>query len=219
MTHLDIEIRQLREDIKEMMTLTLGQINKVKKAFLTLDRDLAREIVFYERRINSLELKIDRDCENILALLSPVAIDLRFVLASLKINSSLERIADNAEGLANYVNEVKNPFSEELIKNIGLIEMFNVAEQMLSDVCVAFDTEDTTVAHSVFHKDEKLNQLNMKAALALEKFIKSHLDQTYESLFVLSAARKLERVGDIAKNIAEEIIFYIEAKVLKHKKD
>lgn len=219
MTHLDVEIKQLREDIKEMMNLTLGQISKVKNAFLSLDKDLAREIVFYERRINSLELKIDRDCENILALLSPVAIDLRFVLASLKINSSLERIADNAEGMANYVNEIKNPFSEELLKNIGLVEMFNVAEQMLSDVCKAFDNEDTAVAHSVFQKDEKLNELNMKAALVTELFIKSNLEKTHESLFVLSAVRKLERVGDIAKNIAEEIIFYIEAKVLKHKKD
>ena len=175
MTHLDVEIKQLREDIKEMMNLTLGQISKVKNAFLLLDKDLAREIVFYERRINSLELKIDRDCENILALLNPVAIDLRFVLASLKINSSLERIADNAEGMANYVNEIKNPFSEELIKNIGLVEMFNVAEQMLSVVCIAFETEDTAIAHSVFQKDEKLNELNMKAALVTELFIKSNL--------------------------------------------
>lgn len=219
MTHLDVEIQQLRESMKEMMALTLGQLNKVQKAFLTLDKDMAREIVFYERRINSLELKIDRDCENILALLNPVAIDLRFVLASMKINSSLERIADNAEGLANYVNEIKNPFSAELINNIGLIEMFDVAEQMLGDVCKAFETENTAVAHGVFQKDEKLNQLNMKAALVTEEFIKSHLEQTHESLFVLSAVRKLERVGDIAKNIAEEIIFYIEAKVLKHKKD
>ena len=219
MTHLDVEIRRLREDMKEMMTLTLGQMNKIQKAFLTLDKDLAREIVFYERRINSLELKIDRDCENILALLNPVAIDLRFVLACMKINSSLERIADNAEGLANYIYEIRNPFSSELIKNIGLIEMFDVAEKMLTDVCRSFETENSSLAHSVFKLDEKLNELNRHAALVTEEFIKANLEHTHESLFVLSAVRKLERVGDIAKNIAEEIIFYIEAKVLKHKKD
>lgn len=154
-----------------------------------------------------------------MALLNPVAIDLRFVLACMKINSSLERIADNAEGLARYVNEIKQPFDDELIKKIGLVEMFSAAEQMLADVCAAFETENAALAHAVFQKDERLNELNSKAATVTEEFIKTHLDKTYESLFVLSAIRKMERVGDIAKNIAEEIIFYIEAKVLKHKKD
>ena len=202
-----------------MMALTLSQINKARKTFLSLDKDLGREIIFYERRINSLELKIDRDCENILALLNPVAIDLRFVLACMKINSSLERIADNAEGLATYINSINNPFDPELIEKIGLAEMFDVAESMLWDVIKAFETEDSIIAHGVFKKDERLNELNMKAAIVTEEFIKAHLDKTYESLFVLTAIRKMERVGDIAKNIAEEIIFYIEAKVLKHKKD
>ncbi len=219
MTHLDVEIQQLRDSMKEMMELTVSQIQKARKTFLTLDKDLAREIVFYERRMNSLELKIDRDCENILALLNPVAIDLRFVLACMKINTSLERIADTAEGLARYVSEIKNPFDAELLKKIGLEEMFDVAESMLNDVIKAFETENSSVAHGVFEQDEKLNALNMNAALVTEEFIKAHLDKTYESLFVLSAVRKMERVGDIAKNIAEEIIFYIEAKVLKHKKD
>ncbi len=219
MTHLDVEIQQLRESMKELMALTLSQITKARTTFLKLDKDLGREIIFYERRINSLELKIDRDCENILALLNPVAIDLRFVLACMKINSSLERIADNAEGLATYVSTINNPFDEELISKIGLAEMFDVAESMLTDVIRAFENEDSTIAHGVFKKDEKLNELNMKAALVTEEFIKAHLDKTYESLFVLTAIRKMERVGDIAKNIAEEIIFYIEAKVLKHKKD
>lgn len=219
MTHLDVEVQRLRDDMKEMMALTQSQLNRARKSFLQLDKDLAREIIFYERRMNSLELKIDRDCENILALLSPVAVDLRFVLACMKINSSLERMADNAEGLARYVNEIKNPFDEGLLRNIGLMQMFDVAEQMLADVCNAFENENTAVAHGVFQKDEILNELNVKAALVTEEFIKSHLDKTYESLFVLSAVRKLERVGDLAKNIAEEIIFYIEAKVLKHKKD
>src|SRR5271156_1429261 len=100
MTHLDAEVKRLKDDLKEMMLLTSSQIKKAHEAMFNYDKDLSREIIFYERRINSLELKIDRDCENILALLNPVAIDLRFVLATLKINSSLERTADNADSLA-----------------------------------------------------------------------------------------------------------------------
>ena len=217
MTHLDIEVQRLRDDMMEMMNLALTQISKSKEAFFNLDKDLAREIVFYERRVNSFELKIDRDCENILALLTPVAIDLRFVLAALKINSSLERIADTAESLARYASELNKKFNPELIANIRLREMFEAAESMLQDVHTAFDKEDSHIARNVFKKDELLDDINIKAAQVTEEFIKGHIDQTYESLFVLSAVRKMERVGDLAKNIAEEIIFYIEAKVLKHK--
>jgi phosphate transport system protein len=217
MTHLDVEVQRLREDVLEMMSLALSQITKGKEAFFNLDKDLAREIIFYERRVNSFELKIDRDCENILALLNPVAIDLRFVLASLKINSSLERIADTAESFARYASELNKKFDPEFLKNIRLMEMFDVAESMLRDVYVAFEKEDTSIARNVFKKDELLDEINGKASQVTEQFIKSHSEQTYESLFALSAVHKMERVGDVAKNIAEEIIFYIEAKVLKHK--
>jgi len=217
MTHLEVEVNRLKEDLKEMMALTNSQIKKAREAIFNFDKDLAREIIFYEKRINSLELKIDRDCENMLALLTPVAIDLRLVLATLKINSSLERIADNADSLARYVIEMKEPFDEDLMLRIKLKEMFEIAVSMLDDIYDAFDKEDTRIARNVLLKDDRMDEINMVAAYTVEEFIKSHLDKTYQSLFILSAIRKLERVGDQNKNIAEEIIFYLEAKVLRHK--
>src|SRR5262245_40311532 len=100
MTHLDIELRQLKAEAIEMYDLVASQLKKSKNALINFDKELAREVNFNERRVNALELKIDKDCENIIALFNPLAVDLRLVLAVLKINSNLERIGDIADGIA-----------------------------------------------------------------------------------------------------------------------
>ena len=92
MTHLDIELKRLKEENLEMFELVMSQLAKGRDAMLNYDKTLAREVNFNEKRVNALELKIDKDCENIFALFNPLAIDLRFVLACLKINSNMERI-------------------------------------------------------------------------------------------------------------------------------
>ncbi|MFM7900877.1 MAG: phosphate signaling complex PhoU family protein, partial [Bacteroidota bacterium] len=103
MTHLDIELKNLKADMNEMFDLVGSQMAKALKSLRDFDKDLAREVRVNEKRVNAFELKLDRDCENVIALFTPVAIDLRFVLACLKINSNLERIGDIAEGIAQFV--------------------------------------------------------------------------------------------------------------------
>ena len=100
MSHLDNELQQLKTETIKMWMLVNLQLTKAKEALLKFDKDLAREVILGERRVNAWELKIDRDCENIFALFNPVAVDLRFVLSALKINNNLERIGDIAEGIA-----------------------------------------------------------------------------------------------------------------------
>ncbi len=217
MTHLDIELKSLKSDLLEMFGLVKNQLEKSKDALRRLDKDLAREIIVNEKRVNGFELKIDRDCENIIALLSPLAVDLRFVLAALKINSNLERIGDIAEGIAKFVLDIKLEPEKELLDSTRLVEMFEIAHSMIANVMDAFDNEDTTLARSIFKQDEVLDEINVQANTAVADFIRSHQDRINQSLYTLSAIRKLERVGDQCKNIAEEIIFYVEAKVLKHK--
>ena len=116
MSHLDTEIHLLREQLIDMQRLVRSQLSKCRTALFSFDTDLAREVLFNEKRVNALELKIDRDCENILALFNPVAVDLRFVLAALKINTNLERIGDNAEGIARYVLDVEKAFDPSMIE-------------------------------------------------------------------------------------------------------
>ena len=218
MTHLDIELKNLKRDMTEMFGLVYSQLEKARTALVDFDKDLAREVRINEKRVNSYELKLDRDIENIIALFNPVAVDLRFILANLKINSNLERIGDIAEGIAQFVLNINSSPDEGLLQSTRVIEMFDTANGIVADVMRAYETEDTALARNAFTRDEILDEINIASTAAVAEFIKNHPEKINQSLFMLSTIRKLERVGDQCKNIAEEIIFYIEAKVLKHQK-
>jgi phosphate transport system protein len=219
MTHLDTELQLLKGEIISVWNLVITQLNKTQDSLVRFDKDLAREVVLNEKRVNAYELKIDRDCENIFALFNPVAVDLRFVLAVLKINNNLERTGDIAEGVGKFIVFTDSPFDKDLLEVAQVVKMFDEATSMLAKVLDAFEKEDTALARSVFKQDEVLDNINLKANTVIAEFIRNKPDKLEQALYILSTIRKLERVGDQAKNIAEEIIFYMEAKVLKHKKE
>jgi len=216
MTPLENEITALKKELVNMWILVQSQLNKAKEAMVQFDKDLAREVLIKEKRVNSFELKIDRDCENIFALHCPVAIDLRFLLAALKINTNLERIGDIAAGIAKYVVQSSVNFDVAALESTALIRMYDEAVNILTDTRTAFEKEDTVLARSIFKRDDVLDAINDNAPNAVADVIKADIDSLPESLYILSIIRKLERVGDQSKNIAEEIIFYVEAKILKH---
>ena len=216
MTHLDEELKQLKDDTTAMWKLVVLQLKKTLEALVVLDKDLAHEVISNEKRVNSYELEIDRSCENIFALFNPLAVDLRFTLAILKINSNLERTGDIAEGIARFITKAERSFDEKLLSSSRIIEMYNEANSMLEDVLTAFTNEDTTLARRTFQRDEFLDEINMNANKVVADYIRSNPENVEQGLYIVSTIRKLERVGDQCKNIAEEIIFYLEAKVLKH---
>ncbi len=219
MSHLDIELQQLKADTINMWTLVNLQLANAKESILNLDKDLARQVILSEKRVNASELKLDLDCANIFALFNPVAVDLRFVLAVLKINSNLERTGDIAEGIAKFVIYVDKNFDVKLLEITRVVEMFEAAIKMMDQVMDAFDKENTVIARKIFQQDDLLDEINNKANKITADYIKNNTENIEPALYLLSVIRKLERVGDQAKNMAEEIIFYIEAKVLKHRSD
>ncbi|SDT48046.1 phosphate uptake regulator, PhoU [Mucilaginibacter mallensis] len=216
MTPLENEITALKKELISMWILVQSQLNKAKDAMLQFDKDLAREVLVKEKRVNSFELKIDRDCENIFALHCPVAIDLRFLLAALKINTNLERIGDIAASIAKYVVDSSVNFDLAAMESTSMIRMYEEAVNILIDTRTAFEKEDTVLARSIFKRDDVLDAINDNAAATVAEVIKGNIESMPEALYILSIIRKLERVGDQSKNIAEEIIFYVEAKILKH---
>ena len=218
-THLDAELQLLKAEAVAMWNLVAQQLKKANQSLIQFDRDLAREVVLSEKRVNAYELKIDRDCENIFALFNPLAVDLRYVLAILKINNNLERTGDIAEGIGKFIVSTDAPFDKKLLEETRVLKMFEEAHLMLLDVLRAFETEDTALARSIFKKDELLDEINHSARSIVADYIRRNGDKVEQALNILSTIRKLERVGDQSKNMAEEIIFYAEAKVLKHKKD
>ncbi len=219
MTQLETEIQAIKIEVVSMWNLVESQLQKSRTAMLHFDRDLAREVVLKEKRVNAFELKLDRDCENIFALYCPVAIDLRFLLAVLKINNNLERIGDIAEGIAKYIIESVTDFDHALYAKTELMRMFDDSISILADARIAFEKEDTILARSIFKRDEVLDTINRNAIDRIAECIQEDITAMKDALYILSIIRKLERVGDQTKNMAEEIIFFVEAKVLKHQKE
>jgi len=218
MTHLDTELKQLRASVIEMWNLVISQLEKAKIIIEKNDKNLYAEVKANEKRVDAFELKLDMDCENILALFNPVASDLRFVLAVLKINYNLERIGDYAKGISAVIKDIDHKFDKESLNETHISEMFDVCISMLTETLDSFETENNISARNVFIKDSILDDINKKANKIAACLIEKNPKNITNTLNLLSIIRKLERVGDQSKNISEEIIFYLEALVVKHKK-
>ncbi|MCB0429910.1 MAG: phosphate transport system regulatory protein PhoU, partial [Flavobacteriales bacterium] len=138
MSHLQPELVLLNESIVEMMDMVSRQLERARLAVIEHRYDLAQEVLALEKKVNGMELKIDKDCENILALYNPVAIDLRFVMASMKINSNLERIGDNAESIAHYISHGNPKIPADFLNAFRIDEMFLMVISMINDVKKGF---------------------------------------------------------------------------------
>lgn len=214
---IESELVLLKKEIDEMWNLVYNQLDRAGEAVLTLDRELAQQVLVRERRVNAFELKIDSDVEDIIALYNPVAIDLRFVLAMLKINSNLERLGDFAEAIARFVLNCNEPaLDADLLRLLRLEEMMEQVLSMLELAKKSLQEENLEMATAVFAKDNLLDEINAEATGVLADYITNHPDAALFCLNLVSVFRKLERSGDHINNIAEEIVFFIDAKVLKH---
>jgi len=217
MKHTEKELATLKEEVSEMWQLVLSQLEKSKQAYLTNDVELAREVVSREKRVDTFELKIDSDCENYIALFAPVAVDLRLILSLIKISSTLERIGDFAEGIARHVIAGDcNGLTAELKTNLKIEEMFDTVISMLSDSFIALESENTKLSGRIMQKDETVDTLYHTAIDTLAEYIGTNPSVGRCALETMLVVRKIERIGDHCSNIVEEIVFYIDAKVLKH---
>ncbi|NWJ52165.1 MAG: phosphate signaling complex protein PhoU [Bacteroidetes bacterium] len=219
MTHLETELNNLKIELNEMWALVLSQVKASSEALISFDKDAASEILFREKMVDVYELKLDRDCENIIALYNPVASDLRLTLAIIRIVTNLERIADFAKGIAKFVVKSNHTtINPELIKASKVEELLANAYAMLNDAKTALENENSRMAMSIFSKDTLLDEITKESNDIIGDYILKHTEEIDEALSIHSIIRKIERMGDHSNNIAEEIVFYIDAKVLKHNK-
>jgi phosphate transport system protein len=217
MKHAENELFALKNEISQMWSLVLSQVEKSKQAFLNQDIELALEIVSREKRINVYELKIDSDCENYIALYSPVAVDLRLVLSLIKLGNTLERIGDFCEGIARHV--IENDcvgLDARLIENLKIERMCDLIIGMLSNSFSAFDTENTKMSGKILSEDNEIDTIYINALNILTEYLQAKPEDIRCGLKIYLLIRKLERIGDHCTNIVEYIVFYIDAKVLKH---
>lgn len=219
MKHTESEMHSLRDEVNQMWRLVISQLEKTRQAFLNNDVELAREVASREKRVDAFELKIDSDCENYIALYSPVAVDLRLVLSIIKICSTLERIGDFAAGIARHVIDSDcNNNDPKLIEDLRIETMFDTLISMLSDGFVALESENTKISGKIMGKDAEVDEIYHAAISVLTDYMHKNPAFIRCGLKLLLVIRKLERIGDHCSNIVEEIVFYVDAKVLKHSK-
>lgn len=208
------EIEKLKSNLIRMASLVDEQVEQAFKALETGDIEICRGIKAKDLEIDAYDNLIQTQCENTLALFQPVAVDLRFVMSAMMINNQLERCGDIAINICQRVK--KTGEQHQLILDSKIIEMGLQAKEMLKNSIDSFINNDTNLAKSVLASDEKVDRLNKETFnfLIMKMQTDSKLIEPCSHLIVLT--RNIERLADHATNIAEDIIFYVEAKIIAH---
>jgi len=217
MNHFESEIEVLKANFIKQWELVSMQLKTSMQVLSSMDKEKAKEVISLENLVNDLDLRIEKSCENIIALYNPVAIDLSFILAIIKMNTHLEKAGDIASRVAKFVIKSEDDFYTDLITKTNTLVMFEEACDLLDDALIAFKTNDAEKARNIFKRDEFINEMNKTALLNLINSIKENPEHIEKYLKMLNLVKRIEKSGDLSKNIAEEIIFYLEAKVLRHR--
>ncbi len=212
--HLQNDLRSIEESISRQATLVEQMVQTAYRGLHDRCLGTAAEILAQETEVNSREVRIEEECLKTLALHQPVAIDLRRTAAALKINADLERIADLALNLAERTESlVGHP---EIPIPAALEQMVEVAIGMLRDAHIAFSQLDTRLAASVCSRDDKIDALNREVIDELIAIMQRHPHRVEGSLHLFSASRIVERIGDHATNIAEDVMYMVEGEIRRH---
>jgi phosphate transport system protein len=208
------ELTHVRRLILSMAASVEQQVDRALTALASKDIALARLVREGDEEINHLELDIENECLRIFALTHPVAGDLRFVMAVLRINSNLERIGDKAKTIAKRIIDLTDciplPFPQ------ALLDMSRETRKMLSDALTALANEDADLCRHVRLADDRVDDLQRELFKWAHKEIPQHVESTHAVIDVLSISRALERIADLSTNIAEDVIFVVEGAVVRH---
>ncbi len=212
--HFDDELQHLKEQLLLMGGYVETAVDKSIRALTERNSDLALEVIVEDKLVDSLEIEVDNICLRLLALYQPTAADLRFITASILINNNLERMADQAVNIAERVAELNElPI---LKPYIDIPRMSNIAQSMTQDSLDAFVQKDVAKAREVMARDNQLDMLNNQIFRELLTYMMSEPSTITRAVNLILISRNLERIGDHATNISEEVIFMVEGSVVKH---
>ena len=213
--HFDEELKELYQDILKMGAMAQEAIYKSIEALKNRDKTQAQEVINADDRIDEWELKIDERCIDLIARHQPVARDLRFITTGMKINAELERIADLALDIAQRVLDLADkPLLKPLI---DIPKLSIVAQNMVGEAIDAFVKKDVELARKVVLSDSEADRLrNLVQEELIKDYMAKDVNTTSRAIPLLLVARHLERICDHATNIAEDVIYMAEGRVVKH---
>jgi phosphate transport system protein len=212
---LDEHLEKLKSRVVKMCSLVDEQVQSAIKAVEDEDLELAKQVIEKDNKVDKYDNKIDKICQKIFALTQPVAMDLRLIMSSLTINNNLERIGDIAVNLAEYLNMIKQKPS--FFNQTKIDGMFMIVKQMLKDAIDSYIQGNEALAKSVIESDNALDKLNVENHKILVDIMKQDKNNVESGVVLLVMSRQLERLGDHCTNIAEDVFFIVEARLIKHK--
>jgi phosphate transport system protein len=213
--HFNTEIENLKKKILTLGTVVEESLHKAMRAVDERDAKLARKIVDDDEEIDRMEVELEEDCLKVLALYQPVAIDLRYIVAILKINNDLERIGDLAVNLAQRAEYLSARERVEI--SFDYLDMARKVERMLKDSLDALVNLDAKLAREVWATDDEVDDLYRQMFGLVQEYILADPDQMDQYLQYVSVARYLERVADHATNIAEDVIYMVTGEIVRHR--
>jgi phosphate transport system protein len=212
--HFQHELESLKTMLIKMGSVVEENVSHSLQALLDQNEPLAHTVFADEERINAMELEIDNAIIDLLALQQPVASDLRFIVATQKINNDLERIGDHAVNIAESdLNLLKVKPIESLLE---LPKMIVTTKFMLRQALDSFILLDPKMAQSVLENDDQVDTLNRDMVSEVIELLKADRQNIECGLELIRISRNLERIADISTNIAEEVIFHTQARIVKH---
>ncbi len=212
--HFDEELKELNKQLLKMSAFVEESISRSVKALVERKADLAEEVIKSDEAIDMLEIEIDELCLKLFALHQPAAVDLRFITSAMKINNDLERIGDQAVNIAERTQKI---IKQALLKPlIDIPRMAALAQKMVKDSIGALINKDEALARDVCKRDKKVDNLNDQVFRELLTYMMQDAKTITRAVELILVGRHLERIADHATNIAEDVIYFVKGKTIKH---
>ncbi len=212
--HFHQDLETLKSEILRMGGQAESLVQKSVEALRRRDLQLAEQIVQEDRQLDRIEVDIEHHCIDLLARQQPMAVDLRFILAALKISNDLERVGDHAVNIAGSVLRLGT--SAPVKPLIDIPRMADLSLGMLKDALDAFVRKDSATAREILTRDDAVDELNRQVHRELIGYMIENPSLISRALELILVARNLERIADLATNVAEELVFFTEAIIVKH---
>lgn len=213
--HMHRQLHNLKQQIVDVGALVEEAVARAVRALACRDVEIARDVIESDREIDRMEVAVEEECLEVLALHQPVAHDLRFVVAVLKINNDLERIGDLAKNIAKRVLALEDAPEVEI--PVDFQEMSRIAQRMVKHSLDALVTANTALARQVRVDDRRVDELRDSIEDQVRAQISELPANTAALMKVSSVARHVERLADMAVHIAEEVIYMVEGDIVRHR--
>lgn len=215
--HLRRDLDELKKDLLLLGTKVEDSINKSILALTTRRKELGQEVIDGDEEIDAKEVELEEDCLKILALHQPVAADLRFIITALKVNNDLERMGDLAVNIAERAIFLAGHKPIDVPLNYS--RMADGVRKMVRDSLDSLVKKDPALARTVLSLDDTIDEMNRGMYHILQDVMCSDPESTQRAMHLLSTSRHLERIADLATNIAEDVVFMVEGELIRHGRD